>query len=112
MKKFIKFKVSNDTQALIDIDKIISVNTGTGATEIDFRINTIVPDAAVANNLVLAYRITFAGMSGAQNIVAVNLIYQSIEAALQSSSSNPEYDMTSQIVPAVSGITRVELAWA
>ena len=111
MKKFLKFKVDNSNQILIDIDTIARVEIGSGATKIDILTNIPGHTAAGAAE-VLSYELTFGSMSAAQNAVAINEIIEAIEAAYTTSWTNPVKDLTSVIVPAVSGIAISQKAFA
>ena len=105
MKKYLKFKVDNANQVLIDMDTIASVGVGSGATEIDILTN-IVGNQATGAAEVLGYRLTFATMTAPQNGVAVNQIIEAIEAAWATSWTNVVTDMTEQIVPALTAVAK------
>jgi hypothetical protein len=112
MKKYVFFKVDASNQAMIDLSKVTSISIGSGNTEIDFRTSDILQDGTVGNALAVSYRITFAGMTAAQNAAAINLLFEHWQKAYTTSWTNAVEDMSTALGVTVTGITRAELAWA
>lgn len=111
MKKYLKFKVDDANQVLIDMSTISRVKTGSGPTKIEILTNVVGFEATGAAE-VLGYELTFTGMSGTQNGVAVNQIIEAIEDAWATSWTNVVTDMTPIIVPALSSIAVDTYAFA
>tara|TARA_A100001201_G_C4087277_1_gene200934 strand:+ start:1562 stop:1906 length:345 start_codon:yes stop_codon:yes gene_type:complete len=94
MKKFLKFKVNNANQVLIDCDTIAKVEVGANDDEIDILTN-ITGHVATGAAEVLSYKLTFAtGASGPQNGVGINEIVEAIESSYTTSWTNPVKDMS------------------
>ena len=115
MKKYLKFKVSDAQQVLIDtstISRVIGPGTGGADNTNQVAILTTHVGLGVTNaSEVLAYKLTFGTMDAAANAVAVNTIIDSIGVALTTSWTNPIYDMTGKTVNACSQIEYDQLVF-
>ena len=111
MKKYLKFKEDDANQVLIDMSTISRVKTGSGPTEIDILTNVVGFEATGAAE-VLGYRLTFTGMNGTQNGVAINQIMEAIEDAWATSWTNVVTDMNSKIVQPLASVAVSTYAFA
>ena len=111
MKKYLRFKVSDAQQVLIDTSTISRVILGPDNTNQVAIFTTHVGLGVTNASEVLAYKLTFGTMDAAANAVAVNTIIDSIGVALTTSWTNPIYDMTGKTVNACSQIEYDQLVF-
>jgi hypothetical protein len=95
MKKFIKFRVNNANQVLIDCDTITKIQTD-GADNDIINIVTNVVSHNAASAKVLVYNLTYGTTAtGAENATTVNLMMNELVAFRSTSWTNAVLDLSS-----------------
>tara|TARA_Y100000310_G_C20528736_1_gene737399 strand:- start:55 stop:384 length:330 start_codon:yes stop_codon:yes gene_type:complete len=108
MEKFLKITL-NDEPTLVSVKDISGISRG-AATKINILLNTVSLDGAAAE--VLAYEITATTAStDAKTKEQSTKLVALIQAALQTSWTNPVMDITGELPYAVTGILRKQFVW-
>lgn len=110
MEKFLKITVS-DAPSLIKVSEIMGVEVGAD-THIQVLLNAVGHRATGASE-VLGYQITSGKANDATKTKEqLRSFVDNLEAALQTSWTNPIYDLTDKLPYPVSAVTQIEEEWS